>query len=532
MAHLSVVETLFNNRRSKNLSIYSTAKDSEDLSFVEEHRVKLKFSVSTATPFGCEVKIVGNLRELGSWSVTDAPLLTTSKEKYPNWTSSSISITIPSFPFTFEYKYVIVGPGPKHQWENFRFNRSASIIDKCSRNYIYEISDTFNTQRSITLKISNKTDFAESLSKLVNIKTLDEQLASLSDLLSHSVLSYNNLALASIAIRNLKNPIGNDYTSYIPFIDWCSHNLSVQQTKILLSSTSPTYIWMAVPTSDLSEKISAYQIAYHDQHDDNNHLVTLADLRMALLTEYQSSDDIAGLLITDIYLEKSEFPLLEHFIEFINDEDIWKVTQAGMWIAQLLYLQCIKPKQTSMLISQFVKLRNKENFEFLRDLLSELFNMVLEVYIELYSKVNHQECEALAAVLMSEYKIIYSGIFNIASLFFIKSLPLLNRILDQKEFICFSCGSCTCKVVFWNEGSCLTGDDCILVCNYLPEEFEFVDNVKGIVIGAIEGLYLNCLIEARKRDVPVLVGNFFDVFLEDVYSLVVSEESFFIQKVV
>ena len=532
MAHLSVVETLFKKRRSKNLSIYSTAKDSEDLSFIEEHRVKIKFSVSATTPFGCEVKLVGNLRELGSWSVQDAPLLATSKEKYPNWASPNLSITIPSFPFSFEYKYVIVGPGSANQWESLQFNRTASIIDKCSRNYIYEISDTLNTQSSVELKIANKTDFAEALSKLVNIKTLEEQLSSLSDLLSRSVISYNNLALASIAIRNLKNPIGNDYTSYTQFIDWCSHNLSVQQTKILLSSTSPTYIWMAVPTSDLSEKISAYQTAYHNQYDDENHLVTLADLRMALLNEYQSSDDIAGLLITDIYLEKSEFPLLEHFIESTADEETCKVVMAGMWITQLLYLQCIKPKQTSMLISQFVKLRRKENTEFLRDLLSELYTLVLEVYSELYCKVNHQECEALAGVLMSEYKIIYSGIFSIASLFFIKSLPSLNKLLSRQEFISYNCGSCTSKVFLWREGTSLPADDCILICNYLPEEFELPETVRGIVLSFIENLYYQSLIEARKRDLPVLVGNLVHVFTEDIYTLVVSEEFFSIQKVI
>ena len=133
---------------------------------------------------------------------------------------------------------------------------------------------------------------------------------------------------------------------------------------------------------------------------------------------------------------------------------------------------------------------------------------------------------------MSEYKIVYSRIFNIASLFFIKSFSMLNRLLNQQEFIAYNCGSCTAKVFIWRDGTSLPGDDCILVCSSFPKDLELPDSVKGIVVGFIEVLYLHCLIEARKRDVPVLVGKFAHVFTEDVYNLMVSEECFCIQKVI
>ena len=531
MAHVSVVETLFSRRRSNNLSIYSTAKDSDDLSFLEEHRIKIKFSVNASTSFGWHIKLVGSLKELGNWSVPEGLTLQTTPEKYPVWTSNTISLMVPQFPFTFEYKFVLCETSTTSvKWESFSTNRVVNCVDRCSRNYVFEIHDTLHKISHNELRVTNKTDFAEALSKLVKIKTLEEQLSGLSELLIKEVISYNSLALSCIAIKNMKNPLGNDYSAYVGFINWCSRNLSVQQTKILLSATSPTYIWLAVTNEELTKKINEYQEAYHEGCDDDHHLIALAGLRMALLSEYPSSDDIAGLLITDTYLERSEFILLERFIESLGPSDQWKIIMSGMWITQLLYLQCIKPKQTSILISQFERLRRNENSEVLRDLLFELLGLIFEVYSELYQKVNHQECEALAAVLMSEYKVLYNGIFAVGSYFMIKCIPILNKELGQGFFLPYSCGDCVGKVVFWKENF-ESGENCILVINCMPEELELPSCVKGIVVGYVDSLYHSTLIEGRKKGIPILVGNMGLMLSEDWHTMVVGEDNVMLEKI-
>jgi hypothetical protein len=183
-------------------------------------------------------------------------------------------------------------------------------------------------------------------------------------------------------------------------------------------------------------------------------------------------------------------------------------------------------------MSQFKKLEKTMNLEVLRDLLSELFTLVMDVYSELFFKVNHQECEALAAVLMSEYKILYHGIFQVASNFFLKCLPALNHLIVQQDFLAFHPGSCTAKVVVWKEGVKVPSEDCILICGYFGEDLEIPANVKGVVVGFVENLYVHSLVDAKRRGVPVVFGSLGQVVSEDVHTLVVCEDCFSLKKVI
>jgi Starch binding domain len=527
MAHPTLIENLFIKKKARNLSMFSINNNSDDGTGTEDNKIKVKFNVVFKTTFGHELKVVGNIKELGSWNISEFIPLETSPDKYPLWSSAVITIRPPSIPFVFEYKYFYTSNKKFVEWERLSNNRVAKCIEKTSRNYVHNINDEFDTFNESILKVISPNDFTKELSRIPDMVSLDVQLCELTALLLKNSMTYNTLALACITIKNLKNP-GFDYNYYNPFIEWCSENITVQQTKILLSATSPTYMWLSTPTSELIDKIEAYQEARQHADNDIYHLLTLSELRIALLNEYKSSEDITGLLITDTYLEKIELVLLEKTIETISDQDTWKIIIIGMWISQLLFLQCIKPKQTSVMISQFEKLKRQESIEILRDLLNELFALVLEVYIDLYAKVNHQECEALAAILKSEYKILYYAIFNVCSEYLIKALPILNQHLLQIPFFCYSPGSCKANLRVF-KGKISDESDLLIVFDDLPEDLELPSNVKGIVAINIDSLYNSTLLQAKKINIPVAIG-FFPPLVESEYIVNVNEDLFTIQR--
>ena len=510
--------------------MFSITMDSDDSSFIEEIRIKLKFNVTANTPFGWEIKVVGNQKELGSWNISEALLLSTSQATYPLWSSSSISFHLPSLPHSFEYKYIMVNHAKSEfKWESTGPNRTGQFLERTPRNYILEISDHFGAHSKHDLKVITKSDFTQALSRIPFLPSLEQQLSQLTDLLMREAITYNIIALSCIVIKNMKNPVGSDYSAYSSFIEWCSANITVQQTKILLSATSPTYMWLAIPTDELVGKIEDYQECCTNAQDDVLHQLTLAELRMALLNEYKTSEDVAGLIITDTYLEKSELELLDRITESVEENEVWKIVLLGCWISQMLYLSCIKPKQTSVMISQFEKLRRNESIEILRDLLNELLALVLEVFAELSYKVHHQECEALAALLQSEYKILYHGIFQACSQYLLKALPILNGKLMQIPFMCYNSGSCKGYLKIWQEGSAKVEGDIILVVAELTEEFELPDNATAFVVIFAEDLYHQSLLQARKRNIPVAVG-FFPPLCEGKYSVNVIEDSFTIER--
>ena len=530
MAHPSLVESLFIRRRSRNLSMFSTAKDSDDSSVIEEVRVKVRFNLVASTPFGWEIRVVGNQRELGNWNVSEGVPLVTAQETYPVWTSSPISFHLPSLQHAFEYKYIMVHQGRNEvRWESTGPNRTAHFVERTPRNYIIEINDQFSKHSKHELKIMTKSDFTQALSRIPFLSSLEQQLNQLTDLLMREAVTYNTLALGCIVIKNMKNPVGSDYSAYSSFIEWCSGNISVQQTKLLLGATSPSYMWLAIPTSGLVEKIEAYQDCCHSTQDDILHQLTLGELRMALLNEYTGSEDVAGLLITDTYLEKNELELLERIIESIEEDEVWKIVLVGLWIAQMLYLNCVKPKQSSVMISQFEKLRRQESAEILRDLLNELLALVLEIYAELYTKVQHQECEALAALLQSEYKILYHGIFQTCSQYLLKVIPILNGKLLKIPFMCYQSGNCKGYLKIAQGNSVVVQEDIILVAAELTEEFELPENAKAFVVIYAEDLYHQSLMQARKKNIPVAVG-YFPPLVEGKYIVNVIEDSFTIQR--
>ena len=72
------------------------------------------FKVKYETYLGQEVRLVGNIEELGSWDPSKALLLYTNKEKYPIWKSTT-DIVCP-VGMEIYYKY-LVKEGNNYHWE-------------------------------------------------------------------------------------------------------------------------------------------------------------------------------------------------------------------------------------------------------------------------------------------------------------------------------------------------------------------------------------------------------------------------------
>ena len=530
MAHPSLVESLFIRKRPHNLSISSTNKDSNDSIFPEDDLIKVRFNIIAKTPFGCDIRLVGNIKELGLWNTKDSLLLKTSSDVYPLWSSSVIKIHLSSFPLEFEYKYIMVNQSTNEVvWETFQNNRQAKCPEKITKHIIHEIYDEHNKRSVVCFKTSTENNFANVLGQIKFNGSFDKQFNEITNLLVCEGISLHNLALACIAIKKMKKNVPCDYNSYSNFIEWCSQNITVQQTKILLSATNPTYMWLANPTNELIEKIEVYQEAYQNSEDDIYHVLSISELRMSLLNEYKTSDDIAGLLITDTYLEKNQLLILERIIESVAENEIWKIVMIGMWICQVLFLNCIKPKQTSVMIYQFEKLRKQESVEILRDLLNELLALILDVYTEIYYNVNHQECEAIALLLNSEYKIAFGEVFEVVSLYLLKMLPILNNHLLNKPFICYNSGCFTGDLKFFNIQT-FYETNVLLVIQKIDDDFETPNNAKGILIGYIDTLYNPSILKARKNTIPIAIGSFPNI-TEGEYTLILNEDYLSIEKI-
>ena len=77
----------------------------------------ITFRVKYPTSFGLEVRVAGNIEELGSWEPTHCLLMETTKESYPYWYSTQ-KITGP-VGMEIYYKYLIYDKNiNKYIWEN------------------------------------------------------------------------------------------------------------------------------------------------------------------------------------------------------------------------------------------------------------------------------------------------------------------------------------------------------------------------------------------------------------------------------
>lgn len=77
--------------------------------------ITIDFSVQAETNIGEEVFICGNIYELGSWEVSRALKLQTSKELYPEWINKRSIFMAPNV--SIEFKTFIQSADGSIKWE-------------------------------------------------------------------------------------------------------------------------------------------------------------------------------------------------------------------------------------------------------------------------------------------------------------------------------------------------------------------------------------------------------------------------------
>ena len=156
--------------------------------------------------------------------------------------------------------------------------------------------------------------------------------------------------------------------------------------------------------------------------------------------------------------------------------------------------------------SQFEKLEKRENLEVLRDLLYEMFDLVLDKYAEVVNNIDHQACEALAAFFHIEYKLYYFDLLSIISSFLMKSIPHVNKELELSPFLCYSTGNCT-GVMEKHSNYSIHATEKVILIVYDPSQYiELEDNVVGIIANSVHSIYTPLLLSARAKGLPVSIG--------------------------
>ncbi|OMJ73367.1 hypothetical protein SteCoe_27956 [Stentor coeruleus] len=520
------------NGNSISLSFHDcNSLDTSDVSLFETINVKIQFNIKATTPFGSDVRVVGSIKEIGLWSVHNAITLHTSPETYPLWTSIPISISAASLPYLIEYKYIIFNTlTSTAKWETFEENRKALIKSRCSYLNIFQLKDTFNQISNCELSLSCEKKIIQDLVCIVKTKPTEDKLRELAHILENEEINYTTLQLGSLVLKSINTTKEDNTEVFSTFIEWCNLKMTLQQTKILLNSVSFCTLTLERPSEDLVSKIDQYDNSFENFDEDIVVNFNLSELRMSIFKESKNSRDALGLLLTDNNLEKKEIELLEKIMQGISEKDcIWKIVLVGKWICEMMLYALIRFKQVTIMKSQFEKLQKNENLEVLRDLLYELMELLLEVYMGISTSVDHEVCESLAHQLNTEYKLIYHDLLIVISHYLLKAIPLVNRKMLLAPVISYSGG--TCKGFLHRYPSRFPKEPAkyILVISEPNEYVEIEHNIVGLLVISVDSLLLPCLIAAKSRKIPVAIG-FFPPLQFDEYNLIVNEETCWLSK--
>ena len=485
---------------SISISFFSTsATESPRASFMEGAYAKVEFSVSASTQYKEEVAVIGNCKELGAWDINLAVPLTTSKLTYPVWTSKSIFFSNPTFPIVLEYKYIIFkNKSNEIVWESFTKNRRAIIRDRASFYYSFKISNLFNHYEKMNLKICSDSKIVKAVTNAVAQGSLDQQVAFFINILQTEPVDATLLQLLQTSLNYLKIENNNEFKPLYTFVEWCCSHLSHQQTKLLLYGIDYTYVELSNLSETLNRKLESYELAWENLDDDLVISLKLSELRNELFYESRQNIDIISLLFADSNLAKREIFVLERIINNIAYKGIWKIGFVGKWISEMFLFDCINTHEAFIIKTQFEKMDKAENLEIMRDLLYEMLEMVLDLYIGLKNNTRHEECEALAHDLGEDYRLVYSELFQICSQFILKAIPYINKKLHLGSHISYSSG--TCQGFMWKHSSIdsKSFDRIILNVHDPSEFFELDSRTVGVVANSIKSIFIPLLVQARE----------------------------------
>jgi Starch binding domain len=503
---------------SISISFLSTIANDSDIS-VKSIQFRLKFNVVAHTPFCSDIRILGNIPELGCWDIKKALILSTTKTTYPTWTSSRITLTTTRLPYYFEYKYILFNTTDESlTWENFLENRKICIKQRPSHFFTFETLDTFNAHKILELEISSDSEIYKLFTNAYLMDSSYSQLFELCEILGSTEMTNTVLQLSFYLLKNVK--IGN-CSFFNKFCQWVMNNLNIQQARVILSSNTYFFADGFCSSEEFLDKLNLYEKTRGSSEDPLVICLKISELRNMIFMDKRYLNEPEFMLI-DINLENEQIKLLSKIISDIYKEDIWKIVLVGKWISDIFLFSYINVNQMSTMRSQFRKLEKKVNLNVLKDLLCELQDLVLDLFTDFYNTISHKDCEAFACYLGADYKLIYNDLLMVCSEFILKSIPIVNKSMHRGGFISYSNGTGQGKLVAC-ELKIPTTNKCILALENPSEYINLHENVQGIIAIYTKHLYMPLLIKAREKHLPVVLNYYPPIDTEE-FLLVVNED--------
>lgn len=506
--------------------------DTSDLSLFDQIHIKIIFSVRALTQYGSQIKVSGNLKELGCWDLTSSIPLYTTPETYPIWTSNPVTISIQSLPFALEYKYIQCNNNTKSvNWENFNRNRMLLIKDKCSLWNSFKVADKFGVFSSNDVGLLSQNEMIKYVQGFSNGQEVGNVLANLAVLIESNEVDLTLIHIVAIVLKTLGVVVKEIIKDFTNFILRCMKKLNIQQTKMILSFIHIPEVELIKPSSSLVDRADICELSIENLDEDFVVNYNLSNLRSSIYTECRSFTNSVALMLTDNNLEKKEMELIENILENIEEKDsIWKIPLVGKWICEMFFYHSIRVKQMNILKTQFEKLEKSENLEVLRDLLYELMDLVIEEYSLIIRNIDHFECECLAKYLNIEYSPIYYPLFLLVSKYITKSIPVVSKSMSGSQFICYSQGSAKGFLHSYNPDFPKIPANSILLINKPDGYIEFSDTISGIIIGATENILIPLLLSAKSKKIPVVLGFLPQLNISE-FTLLVNEEFYSLTKI-
>ena len=483
------------------------ATEASDSSITSSGYLKVSFSVRAYTDFGSQVKVVGSLKDLGSWSPYLSLSLTTTPDTYPIWTSCPISILVSDLPFTFQYKYIIIDTNKQVIWENFQSNRLCTIRERFTTWTTFQIKEVFNIYSNPEFCLNSFSPLVKGIQALAN-STVLEILEGLLAVINLESINNSLIQMAALVLKSINLELQENYSIFVNFIERALNHLCQSDLKIMLNSIHIAEVLLENPSESLMQKADVFESSNENYDQEIIQTFKLSELRKSIFAEIKILKNSGSLLLTDNNLEKKEIDLIERIIDHIEDKNsIWKITLVGKWICEMLFYDFIRVKQVKTLVSQFEKLEKKENVEVLRDLLYEMMDLVIEEYNEIVKNTNHFDLEVVAKTFSVEYQLVFFNIFLLTSKFLVKTVPILNKSLLKSPYLCYSAGRAMGKLERYDADYNKWNENHILIVNEPEDYIELNQFTVGIIVTNTSNFFVPLLITAKTNKIPVAIGH-------------------------
>lgn len=253
------------------------------------------FKCKYKTKYGEQIRIVGNIEELGSWDPCKAMLMATNSEIYPIWESTG-DVTGP-VGMEINYKYVVVNENNSLcRWEEFKedYNRKFTIASSG----IFVLNDEEGTSNSFVQRLAGNSNLPiESPIDYFNDKGISSNFESEDGKDKDEVQSYDCLAYDSNQLNGSEKP----------FFFCMNQKISVDDRIIIASAHLPFEI---------------------DKTPDENYLIRVTDESLIYSILYGIKEkEVCEVVWVGMLRNFSQFNEkdLEKISDFLRDRNIFMI---------------------------------------------------------------------------------------------------------------------------------------------------------------------------------------------------------------